>query len=151
MTRGISFQIPNSYDIHLHRILSGIDMNQYIWRIDEDEVYRKVDFGYLFSKHIYNGEELYDLISAQDYYAVFINLQGYISENEIAEINTYEDFLKSKCKVIILIADNIFVDVYAKDINLIERIRLNAIENKYTDISCITDENDERTVLRVLS
>ena len=139
MTRGISFQIPNSHDKHIAHILSGIDPNQYVWRINEDEVYRTVDFEYLFSKNVYSGKELQELISAQDYYAVFLNLQGYMSENDIAEINSYEDFLNSKCKIIVLLADNTFVDIYAKDINLIETIHLSAKEYDYTDISYITD------------
>lgn len=150
MTRGISFQIPNSHDKHIANILSGIDLNQYVWRINEDEVYRTVDFEYLFSKNVYSGKELQELISAQDYYAVFLNLQGYMSENDIAEINSYEDFLNSKCKIIVLVADNTFVDIYAKDINLIETIHLSAKEYDYTDISYITDQNDMRSVLRVL-
>ena len=150
MTRGISFQIPNSYDKHIAHILSGIDPNQYVWRINEDEVYRTVDFEYLFSKNVYSGKELQELISAQEYYAVFLNLQGYMSENDIDEINSYEDFLNSKCKIIVLVADNTFVDIYAKDINLIETIHLSAKEYDYTDISYITDQNDMRSVLRVL-
>lgn len=52
--RGMSFLVPNQYDSVLAKILEGILLEDYIWKIDEDEILlsRNGDFkDYL--RHIY--------------------------------------------------------------------------------------------------
>lgn len=66
------------------------------------------------------------------------------------ELNTYEDFLKSDCEIIILITDSVFVDIYAKDEMVINKIKYNAEQCDFKDIAYITDENDYRTYLSAI-
>ncbi len=70
-------------------------------------------------------------------------------EDDFCEIDTYADFLCSKCEFIIFIVDGIFADIYAKDQTIIEIIKKNAEENKFENIRYITDENDIRTEFSV--
>ncbi|WP_435791299.1 DUF2691 family protein [Clostridium sp.] len=37
--RGIKFEIPNSWGSFISEILNGICVEQYVWKISEDQVY----------------------------------------------------------------------------------------------------------------
>lgn len=146
--RGIGFQIPNGYLGLFSDITKSIEINRYSWFILEDQVFNKssdTSNEFFFNADRYKGNDFQKKITDEDYYVIFVNLQAYFSDNDFIEINTYDDFQNSNCEIMILISDGIFVDVYAKDENIIETIRLNAQRNNFTKIAYITDENDNRT------
>ena len=115
-------------------------MEQYVWKISEDQVYlrRKI----LFLSEVLNGQNFKETISCPSYYAVFANLQAYPIGSEFNELNSYEDFLKSSCEIAMFICDNIFVDIYVKDENIINTIKYTAEQCDFKEIDYITDEND---------
>lgn len=148
MIRGLSFEMPNEYGSHLNTILYGISMDKYIWSISEDDAFIDSD-NFLFDFGVLNGESFGKIIALPSYYVLFANIQAYRRESDFYEIDTYSDFLRSKCELIIFIVDAVFADIYAKEQTIIEKIKKNAEQNKFENIRYITDENDIRTEFSV--
>lgn len=148
MIRGLRFENQNSYNSYLDKLLHGIDIRKYVWEIDEDQVFTKE--GFLFSEDSYTGDSFSELITQPSYLVFFINLQAYPIGIGYLDIETYDDFRKSSCEILIFVTDSIFVDIYAKDENIIETIKLNAERNNFTKIQYITDENDTRKEFRAM-
>lgn len=144
MIRGIRFEVPNKRYPIIYIVLKNIEISKYSWFIVEEDVID--DF---FKSKQYPGAEFEDIINDETCYAIFLNLQAYESENDFVEIKSYNDFLKSKCELIFLIDDNIYIAIYTKDKNKIEKIRQNAEKNNFKNIEYITDENDRRQELRL--
>lgn len=140
MIRGISFMVPNKRSPVLYLITKNIDVKKFFWVLIADDVHKRS--GGYFLKDRYPGSEFERIIKDEDCYAVFIYLQAYRKEDEIVDIYNYEEFLKSKCELLLFIDDNIYIDIYAKDIKLIEKIKKNAEINDFKNINYITDEND---------
>ena len=142
MIRGISFQIPNEHGSHIGKILEGIHIESYIWKIVDDEVILNIDDD-LFSTEILKGDELKRIICNPSYYMVFLNMQAFSAEGDTDTITTFSDFIKSNCEIVLLVCDCIFVDIYVKSKENVEIIKLNAERYKYEKIQYITAENDK--------
>lgn len=110
MMRGIKFKIPNKWGYVLKDILKDISLENHIVKINEDnEIWIQND-KQLLEEKIIEGEKFSKLISQNLYYTIFANIHIYEKGSKISNIKTYEEFLKSDCKIIILIIDS--VDVY---------------------------------------
>lgn len=148
MIRGIKFEIPNSYGSYINEILNGIDLKQYKWKVDEDEIYLDDEHS-LFPYEVISGVDFKKTISRFSYYIVFAKLQAYSPNSNFCELNDYDDFLKSNCELVIFFIDSIFVDIYSKDKEVINKIKNNAERWKFKGISYITDKNDRMTKFSV--
>ena len=113
--------VPNKRSPVLYLITKNIDVKKFFWVLIADDVHKRS--GGYFLKDRYPGSEFERIIKDEDCYAVFIYLQAYRKEDEIVDIYNYEEFLKSKCELLLFIDDNIYIDIYAKDIKLIEKIK----------------------------
>ena len=151
--KGIEFKIPNEYDKYLGKILEKVNDNNYIWKIEEDEIYLEQNENNnenLFQNNRYSNVEFQERIFSQNYYMIFANIKMYLKEDNI-EINTYEDFIKSKCILILLVTDNEFVEVYSKDQDILDIIYKNTITNKFEDVMYISNNNYKRKKLSAYS
>lgn len=148
---GIRFKIPNEYDVFLNKILKGIDSKSFFWRIVEEEAYQvNADDSFdnskdLFDEKWYTNKKFKELISAKSNYIIFLNLQLYNKKSN-CEINKYDDFIKSPCMLIVLITDNIFVDVYSKNEELLKIVECNVITNDFEELQHIFENSDERKI-----
>lgn len=147
--RGISFKTKESYGSILWKILFGIDAKKFCWDISEDEIYEEEDKP-IFEKSYVDGATFLKKIQEEKYMVVFANIKAYLSGDKPNDIKNYDDFVKSKCELIILCADLYYYEIYAKDTLTIEIIKSNAIKNGMYDIEYITKENDGRTVFSVV-
>jgi len=143
--RGLTFQIENTYDIYLDKILKNIDDSSYLWKIDEDEVL-SINSHDFFEKDFYPNNEFKNKIS-QTNYLIFANIKLYKNKIDTYQINTYTDFMNSNCLMIILVTDNVFVDIYCKDKKILETIVQNLEQNQIPIIKIIDKENDTRKVM----
>lgn len=139
----IKFKIKNEYNKFLYKILNGIDSKEFVWVIFEDEVYNKVGSD-LFQDEIYSDDSFKKIIKDQDYYTVFLKLQMYSIGSKIEKINNYNDFLNSNCQLILFIVDNVFVDIYVKDNNIVEIIKRNLSLNSFENVDIISNEKQIR-------
>lgn len=134
----VKFKIKNEYNRYLDIILNHIDSNYYKWVVSEDEVYKR-DTNFLFNNSCYMNAEFKKLISIEDYYLVFLNLQLYDKNDIVNDIKSYEDFANSKCKLIMFVTDNEFVDIYIRDEDLARNLIDNISSNNFLDIEVSTD------------
>ncbi|MDD2376134.1 MAG: DUF2691 family protein [Clostridia bacterium] len=144
--RGIRFLIPNEWSKVLNDILEGIDCSKYTWITGNQEVHVE-DNKFLFESEIINGDIMYNLIKEKKYYPVFLDLEAFPKGEEVHKINTYEEFEQSKCALIIMIADSVYVDIYVKNEELLIIISNNAIKNNYEGIEYINSNNDNRNII----
>jgi hypothetical protein len=150
--RGVRFVNLNKYDKFIYEILKPVNFCNYKWQLGFHEIYKILDNNFssesLFSEETINGEDFFEIIKNNTYYMIFLELSAYRISSEIADISTYDEFVKSECELIMLVADSSYTDVYCKDEDLIEKIYMNAKNNQYENIEYI-DENDERERMSV--
>ena len=150
MIRGLFLLTQNKCGFILRDILKNININGLIWEIGYAEVFSMsqnddTQEANRFSKGVMTSEEL--MKQAQrppEYYPLFGEFKAFTSKESITPIGTYSDFIDSDCQLIILIADAVYIDIYAKDKELLKQIKKNAQKLNCTEITDITDENDER-------
>ena len=163
MTRGVFFKVPTAYNI-MYPILKCIDIEKYDWysinsqnevHSEEEEVInyiltsKKYGEQFFFKKDYYDGESFLQEIQLK-HLVVFLKLQAYLKHGELKEIDSYEEFLKSDCRILMLIYDCYFVDIYIKDEAVVKAFYDNALANNYAEVKYITDENDGCTGFKLL-
>lgn len=155
MKRGISFEIPNERGSFLGEVLKPIDITAFSWQIGSGESYiaAKMDDELkevLFpeDKNVIDGAALKDLLENNKYYIIFADLQAY-PKGEFSEIETYAEFIESKCELILLVVDCSYVTIYCKNKEAIELLYKNANDCGFEFVEYITDENDTRTSLSI--
>lgn len=117
--KGIEFKIPNKYGMFLKDILQGIEDNSSKWIVNEEEVFQKAAEP-LFTKEEYSEKEFKTLISASNYYLIFLHLSRILSDG------TKDLHLT--------IIDNVFVEVYSNKQHLLEKIKINCEKNGFKDL-----------------
>jgi len=145
---GISFRTPNKHGQILKDILNEINFDKYYWHITETQAWKsgnQMAEDLFEEKNFYDGHTVQTIIDFSKYYVVFANITAFLDQNKIIPLENYNEYLKSECQMAIFIVDVIYVDVYCKDIKNLEIIKNNAIQNGYTEIKNITEENDRRT------
>lgn len=149
--RGLSFEIPNRHGRYLYEILEAIDIRDYFWKSEAEEAYyienNQLDEAMFPQPYTYTGQDLYNRISAKDYYVLFADLKAFKENTHIQGIATYEDFLNSQCEIALLIVDSSYITIYVKDQHVTERIYRKEVQNGYENIAYITDDNDPRKAL----
>ena len=83
------------------------------------------------------------------FFYLFLKLQAYLSDGEFTEIQTYDEFFLSDCRLIVLLYDCEMVEIYVKDHGEIESLYQNAITSDFRNVQIITDENDGRTGMNI--
>lgn len=145
--RGISFNIPNEYGNVLEKILYKFDVKKYNWYISDIDIYNCDDKND-FSSGLISGISFDNsLNSINNQYIVAITLMAF--NGEFAPIVNYNDFKKSNCDLVVLISDSVFVEIYCKNKDDIEKLKNNALNFGFTNIEYITKENDKRNVFTV--
>lgn len=155
MIRGVKFQISNekSSDQNIADILRPIPCALYSWNIGFTETYRyendRCTNNSIFGKQdVLDGNELDRVVNKHTYLAIFAELKAFPKTATVTDIGDYEDFVYSKCEIIILLVDCAYVDVYCKDTKLTEAVYDYAQQKGYSDLEYI-DNNDSRTRMYV--
>lgn len=134
---GISFKIKNEWDTILNKIFYEMDFSEYVWKIVDDDVHGK-ELDMLFSKDEYSNDEFMEVIR-EEHYPVALNLQMFLKSKMIENVYSYNEFLKSSCQLVLNIVDNIFVDIYVKNDDILKKIYDNAVNFGFMDVSYIKD------------
>ncbi len=151
--RGISFEIKNEYGRYILDILTNLISATWHWSIGPGESY-KIENGTLGANlfpddTILNGLSFLNCISVDEYYVIFADLKAFPQREDVVEIKSYEDFLKSSCEMVLLIIDSSYVSLFVKEESIIDKLFERATASYYTNIQLITDENDTRSCLTV--
>lgn len=147
---GIFFR-TNSADNILKTIFNNVNLRKFEWYNipEQTESYGIPMYTTLFNQKYYSGSDFSKCI-ANNHLIVFLKLQAYLELENFKEIITLDDFKKSKCKLILLIYDCEYVEVYAKDKNIIQSIYSNAINNNFSDIKLLKDSGITRKTFCIL-
>ena len=147
---GIFFRI-NRADNILKTIFNNVNLDKYKWYNipEQTESYEIPVYTTLFNQKYYSGFDFLKCISKK-HYIVFLKLQAYLDVENFKEIVTLNDFNKSKCKLILLIYDCEYAEVYAKDKNIIQSVYSNAINNNFSDIKLLKDSGITRQTFCIL-
>ena len=145
--RGIEFVTDVGYGDVLNELFLDISLNDYEFYISEDEILSKLGAPAIPQKA--DIKFLEKMKMCAPYYVFFINLQAYRKGEIEQKISTYEEFKKSTCQFIILIADGRCFDIYAKDEQLLLQFIRNAIILKGENIKIKTDYDDGRVRMSV--
>lgn len=150
--RGLTFGIPNKYGTYLLDMLSSIHGQQYALQTGGEEAYY-IENGELGSPlfpgaQIYEGEAFYSRIAQGLQYVIFANLKAFPTVDDVVDIETYADFLNSRCEIALLLVDCSYVTFYAKNPQTLKRLHAYATASHYQNIALITEKNDDRTTLK---
>lgn len=127
----------------LKKLFDGVCISDYNFKVLEHEVIGKDG-----NLKVNLEKELFNLGDGEDS-VIFLNLQVYDIDSKTIYISNYQDFIKSKCLIIILITDNRFLEIYFNDENLKRRILENVSKEKWNyDIKTV--DNDGRTTMSVI-
>ena len=154
MKRGISFEIPNEYGRFLWEVLTPIEITKFIWLSGGEESYLVEDDELgkpLFTDkgNWIDGLSLKELLKDNRYYLIFVDLKAYPKGKKPSVIETYRDFLNSDCEIVLLVVDSVYVTIYCKESEKLERLYDNAKIKGFENLQYITDKNDTRTKLSV--
>ncbi len=135
---GIDIKVPNQYGNYLHKIFSGINLLNYDWKINTDDfIYYEngeMKEGIFNEADVLNGEEFFKCISKDSYYMIFTDIKAYPLGSNRIEIKTFEDFLSSSCKMVLLCTDSMFIEFYSKDREVLDKVYNNCIENDFEKV-----------------
>ena len=142
----MKFTIPNEHNKFLGKILENIDLNPYIVKIYDDQVF--VGTKFLFSKDQYEGAEFKKIIDNKVlYYSLFVNLEFFYHGNDMRKVDTISDVLSKRVSLVLIIIDGRFVEVYSMNKELLQHIFQNAVNNDFKDLTDITDINFKNKTL----
>ena len=147
---GILFR-TNRADNILKTIFNNVNLRKFEWYNipEQTESYEIPMHTTLLSQRCYSGSDFSKCI-AKKHFIVFLKMQAYLETENFKEIIALDDFNKSKCRLILLIYDCEYVEVYAKDKNIIQSVYSNAIKNNFSDIKLLKDSGITRKTFCIL-
>lgn len=151
--RGVFFIISNPSNF-LYQILKCLDIEKYVWyNIEEQsEVLTNTQDPHendLFNSCYYDSKKFLECIKSE-HFVIFLKMQAYFEGGKFYNIHSYDEFIKSDCRMVLLVHDCNYVEFYSKDCDDIKAVYNNALNNNYSDVNIITDDNDMRTKFDVL-
>ena len=144
--------IPNQKGNILSKVLQPINITDFNWSIGNGESYLVVD-GKLdedfFSQDVkvMDGKLLKKNIEDNQYYVILADLKAFPKSENVTNIETYEDYIKSECQLIMLVVDCSYTTIYCKNKEKLSRLYQNAKDSGFKNVQYITDENDTMTSL----
>ena len=145
--RGIEFESDFGYGDVLNDLFFNISLNDYVFFMVEDEVFREC--GLIEIPSVADVTFLGEMRACAPYFVFSLNLQAYPIGASKQKINTYEDFEKSPCQFIVLIVDGRSFEIYAKDEQLLLCFIKNIIKLGGKNIKIKTIHEDGRVRMSV--
>lgn len=123
-------------------LLRTINAEDYIWNINESDVYNRKDLqNILEKKQILKGKKILEELEC-DVMMIWISLEGYKNESDISESNsTFSSYIKSKCETAVFVVDTYIFSVYSKNENILKQAIEFAKNNYIKRIEIIENEN----------
>lgn len=146
MNIGLAFKIPNHYGEYLTELLQNINVLDYDWKIEHEEIYHE-DNNYIFGSPLMTGEQVKNCLAKTNYYLIFLDIKAYPVNTNYDNVKTLRDFLHSNCEFIFLCTDSEFIEIYSKNQAVIEKIHHFCTNRKYSDIQYIEDADLERNLI----
>ena len=149
---GLYIETKNKQNKYLEIILKNVIFENYIWSIGYDEVICSSgasDCLPLFNGTVLNGNDFKNCTSDKDYYLLFEEIKAFPQKKTIVEISTFEDYLSSDCELIILCYDTVNIEVYSKNTDILNTIKINCSNNDFENVEEIYESNKFREIMYV--
>lgn len=148
--RGVLFCLESPGTYVLYDIFQSLDVKRYTWRVEEAEIYDMTEnrANPLFSSELYDGR-LFEQKIAVPHMMIFGKFTCYLSGENIDmhhTILTYQDFLNSNCKLILLCTDHSCFEYYSRSQSECKQFYQYIKGIGASNVEYITEENDGRTV-----
>lgn len=135
--RGVRFEADDA-EVFFANLDTLMDVTAYEWYVDDVELnYYSIPEGK------YSGQEFKDELLALSGMS-FARIRRYPVGSAVDSINTYEDYLKSNCDMLVLFYDGGFYEIYEKEETLVQKTYVFCSENGFQKVEYIRDDNDER-------
>lgn len=124
------------------RLLRAINAEDYIWNINESDVYNRKDLqNILEKKQILKGEKVLEELEC-DVMMIWISLEGYRNKSDISPSNgTFGNYIESKCETAVFVVDTYVFSVYSKNEDILNKA-IEFAKNNYSErIEIIENEN----------
>ena len=141
--RGVEFKRTSDVEAPLSKLFNKINLEEYNWVVLENEIVRN-NVNLDLPDVIY-GEQFKEVLFGQNDMIIFLNIQAYPKNSNPAEIANYNDYLNSECEIVFLITDLYWVEVYAKNKNILYQFIENGDQCLCKDNKIRTDQQDGRT------
>lgn len=142
--RGLHIELDVGYDDFINKLFHNIKWVNDEWYITESEIIDGKIKDNLNLPYKSKGVQLLHMLCNKEYLLVFLNLQIYPQDANRAEIKTYDDFVNSNCKLVLLISDVKYIDIYVKDARTLLQLKENAESLSPDNLVILTSENDYR-------
>lgn len=118
-----------------------MDVSIYDWYVDD------IELNYFdFRSGKFSGAEFNNALN--DFSGLsFVRLRRYPIKSVIKQIDTYDDYLESKCDFLVLLYDGGLFEIYSKEENLIHKIFEWCLVKCFDHIKYIDDDNDQRSYM----
>ena len=125
---GLEIKLENKYTKYIYKLLKNTKIQEYIWQINSDDIIIKTEHGNrqgLFNEKIVNGFQFYNIIQKYNYYLIFADCKAFKNSEITKEISNGMDMLRSECDLVFICTDSTNVEIYCKDKNMYDTIKLN--------------------------
>lgn len=141
--RGFELVLKHSNYIRLNQLFAQIDLSNYCFQVIDPIIYRD-------AQCIPDGEKFVNALlegraEMGKAWILQLVLQVFPKNVEITPIDYYEDFAKSECKMVLLVCDVTYIEVYVKDPVWLSQLLDNAKQFSGGSLEIKTDLNDART------
>lgn len=144
---GVFFEVPDDLLDNISNLLELVPFYEYQWLINNDEILirknNQITNEDLFKEEdrIINGQDLYNIVSVNSYYTIFVNLYAFPKYADIKPIYNCYEFLKSDCNIVLSIFDSSYVMFWCKDNQVVSNIYNYAMTRGYTNVRYISDND----------
>lgn len=144
--RGIGIHYTGGYGAIYKSLFKNIPWKEYDWYASDSEIIQS-------NRNICLPERLSlpkfsSLLDEENYLVIFSKIEGLKKGGRHIPIKTYEQFLNSDCEIMLLVTDSMYINIYAKEQNLILQFLNNAETLTCECIEVLTDKTDWRTEMR---
>ncbi|WML58093.1 DUF2691 family protein [Neobacillus sp. PS2-9] len=148
---GVFFIVPQEYeDLKIESILKFINIEDYKWHITTNDVFVRNDDWkqtFLEGEEVVSGLKLKEELREKDYYPIFLNLRAYPNDLPIQEIHktpitNLQEFIQSKCVLMLVIIDCGEVGIFVKDPSYLTFLNQDILSKGYEEFRFIKTSED---------
>lgn len=151
MKLGVVFNIDQSCEDNLYKIMMLIQNNNFYWHVvrNQSEIWREEYLDDFFEKEVYHGEEMEEK-TKEKHHVIFAKLQGYLQIDAYQNICSFKDYIDSKCQIVILIYDCENVEIFIKDEEMVTELHTRAQKENFDNLHYITNEMNQRISFEIV-
>ncbi|PEI92786.1 hypothetical protein CN679_10260 [Bacillus pseudomycoides] len=149
MNIGIHFHVPedDNFNLSILKLLEPFNSNNFMWQIDDAEIYIKDKRGNFTNKMLFDnerfitGQELEETLLNKGYYLIFLTMCAFpdMKKHSPTWIRTASDFINTDCEFLLSIVDGFDISILCKDECLLQNLHQHVQDLGYLDTKYLTE------------